>query len=643
MDLASDLGEWLVLAYLRCSLVVWLFTFSLGAIASDKTLPKPEEVLKGLKAFYQKTAKANGFFTPGIDPQYLGMSDCAYSDLAAVTYACTVHRTFGWTLPYEKQTIQWLQSRQRKDGTFFNVGGTVDAKSPQGRIYNTTQGLVALRALGAKPLYNPLAIFEEIAKGEHKTLPPYSTSFFPLAYLCYGKPIPEKVDLAIRATMVQDNQGYLNSHIAATYHASHYYQLVGEPTPKSREMVERTLKEQNRNGSWLLNMPSRDRHATFDAVFVLHHEGPERKDCQQAIQRAARWALSCRNPDGGFGHFPGSTSDADAIYFHIGTLVMAGYLPPAKPLPPDAHLLSWGHLMPVVPPVSGKIVRRYPASEWVGGVAFDGQDLLIGAGEEVARAPGDGGAISRRYKGHTDRIASVAVSPQGDTFATGAYDHQAILWKEKSTKPWQLLKGHQGAVLSVAYSPKGDLLATGSIDRTIKLWSVANGKEVTTLSGHRSWVNAVAFHPNGKRLFSASSDGTVKCWDLKRGSVVWSNQATKAEVRSLAISADGRFIAAGIRYGMVKVWTAQGEEKLIFQGHNGDVWAMAFSPDGKTLATGNGDWNRPGRIKLWRLNGSLKGHLQHTGEVLSLAFSNDGAQLAAGGGDKTVTVFQLRK
>jgi hypothetical protein len=125
----------------------------------------------------------------------------------------------------------------------------------------------------------------------------------------------------------------------------HYHRLIGELTPMARPLVERTLRDQKPDGSWLLNLPSRDRHATFDAVFTLRQLGPDRGDCRAAIQRAAHWALSCRNSDGGFGHFPGSPSDADANYFQIGTLVMAGFLKPASPPPPDAHLLSWGHLM----------------------------------------------------------------------------------------------------------------------------------------------------------------------------------------------------------------------------------------------------------------------------------------------------------
>jgi prenyltransferase beta subunit len=112
-------------------------------------------------------------------------------------------------------------------------------------------------------------------------------------------------------------------------------------------MVERALRDQKPDGSWLLNPPARDRHATFDAVFALWQLGHDRADCRAAIQKAARWVLTCRNPDGGFGHFPGSTSDADAIYFHVGVLVLAGFLEPMKPVPKDSHLLSWGHLMPL--------------------------------------------------------------------------------------------------------------------------------------------------------------------------------------------------------------------------------------------------------------------------------------------------------
>jgi geranylgeranyl transferase type-2 subunit beta len=339
---------------IRClALAALLFAMLGGATWGDES---PDGVLRGLREFYVHTARGDGSFSPGIAPDYRGMSDSAYSDLAAVTYAVVLHRTFGWKLPHEEETSRFLLARQQPNGDFFNVAGTVDPKSAEGRVYNTTQGIVALHALGLAPKHNPLPVFEEILKQDYKTLPAYSTSFFPLAYLAYGKAIPSEADRRIRATMVQADDGYLHDHIAATFHAAHYYRLVGEPTPKGAQIVSRILRDQKADGSWLLNMPSRDRHAGFDAVFTLHQLGSDRADCQAAINRAARWALSCRNADGGFGHYPGSTSDADAIYFQIGTLVMAGYLKPVDPLPKDPQLLSWGHLMPV--PGAAELRRR---------------------------------------------------------------------------------------------------------------------------------------------------------------------------------------------------------------------------------------------------------------------------------------------
>jgi geranylgeranyl transferase type-2 subunit beta len=312
--------------------------------AEDK--PTEAEVLAGVKSYFAKTAQSDGSFRPGIDPAYQGLSDSAASDLAPVAYAVILHRTFGWKLPSETRTRDFLLSRQDADGAFVNVAGTLDPKSALARVYNTTQGLSALRALGVKPRYDALLVFTAVMNGKYKDLPPYSTSFFPLAYLAHGKKFPAEADRKLRALMVPADDGYLNNHVAATFHAVHYHRLLDQPTPKAKEMVARTLRDQKPDGSWLLNPPSRDRHATFDAVFVLRQLGKDRDDSRQAIAKAAAWALGCRNADGGFGHFPGSPSDADAVYFQAGTLVMAGVLKPADPLPADAHLLGWGHLMP---------------------------------------------------------------------------------------------------------------------------------------------------------------------------------------------------------------------------------------------------------------------------------------------------------
>jgi geranylgeranyl transferase type-2 subunit beta len=610
----------------------------------DWSTIKPDEGLRGLREFYAKTARPDGSFQPSIDPDYIGMSDCAYSDMSAVTYACTIHKTFGWQLPREKETIAFLLGRQKPTGEFVNAAGTVDPASPQGKVYNTTQALVALRALGVRPKHDPLGVFEEILKQDYKTLPAYSTSFFPLAYLCYGKAIPQQADRAIRALMIQDEDGYLNDHIAATFHASHYYALVGDPTPKPEQMIARILRDQAPDGSWLLNQPARDRHATFDAVFTLLHEGQGRADCRAAIERAAQWALSCRNDDGGFGHFPGSTSDADAVYFQVGTLVMAGFLKPVDPIPSDPHLLSWGHLMPVRKRPAPDKQRIIPHPGWVGGVALsaDGKQLATACSDNLARLwDAESGKLKNTFKGHTNCVAAVALSPDGKTLATGSYDHTAKLWNVSNGDELHTLR-YRGAVTSVALSADGSQLAVGGVDGRIELWDTKSGLHLGTPMGHKSWVNSVSFDTSGTRLVSASSDGTVKLRAIGRAKGRHTFQASKAEVRSVAISPDFKWIAAGIRYGAVKVWAVSDyKERHSLQFAGDDVSSVAFSPDSRQLLVGTGEWNRPGRVEIIEVDsGKTLKPLAHTGEVLSLAISRDGRTIAAGGGDRSASVWR---
>lgn len=621
--------------------------FRVAMIIAEKEPPAASAVLRGLRDFYITTARPDGSFQAGIDPAYRGISDAAYSDLAAVTYAVTIHKTFGWKLPYEEKTGEFLLSRQKANGDFFNVAGTVDPDSPDGRTYNTTQGLVALTALGLKPRFDPLPVFEAILKEDYKQLPAYSTSFFPLAYLCAGKPIPEKADLGIRALMVQDETGYTNDHVAATFHASHYYRLVGEETPRSKEMVARVLRDQKPDGSWALNMPARDRHATFDAVFTLVHEEHDSPEARVALGRAAAWALSCRNADGGFGHYPGSTSDADANYFQVGALVMAGVLKPVDPLPRDPHLLSWGHLMPVV-----KTRERAPRLSlalpgWIAGVAYSptGDRLAVASADKIAHIFDSKTAREiTTFKGHDDVVAAVQFNPGGRLVATGSYDHSAGLWEAASGKLLHRLVGHKGAVMAVAFSPDKTTLATASIDQTIRLWDVSSGTLKATLTGHKSWVNSLAYHPDGAWLASASSDGTICLWSPQSTTPVRTLDVTNAEIRSIAVSSDGGRLAAGLRYGKVKLWTTNDwQERLSLAGH-GDMCAVVFSSNGKQLATTEGDWNRGGTIRIRDVaTGDTIARYQHTGEVVSLAFSPEGNTIAAGAADKTVRVWNVLK
>jgi geranylgeranyl transferase type-2 subunit beta len=314
-------------------------------VAADS--PKDNVAEKTLD-FITRCARADGGYNPSPEPDYEGNSDTGSSDLAAVTYVATLARTMGWKLPNPKRSIEFIQQHQQADGSFQNLAGKMDPKSDLAILYNTVQGVVALRSLGARPRIDPVKVMDAFfAQDTFKKLPWYTTSFFPLFYAALGQPFPAEHDQALRQFQIsaQTDDGYLGDHVAATFHLAHYFRLVGEATPRSAKMVARVLRDQKPNGGWDIKEPDWDVHACFDAVFILRQLGGDSAAVREAIAKAADWALRCQNSDGGFGHYAGWHSDMDAVYFQFGTLIQAGRAGKSVRRLGDADTLSWGHAM----------------------------------------------------------------------------------------------------------------------------------------------------------------------------------------------------------------------------------------------------------------------------------------------------------
>jgi len=299
-------------------------------------------------AFICKCRRPDGGYAPSPDAGYTGNSDTGLSDLAAVTYAAVLAKTLGCQLPDAAASIEFVNRRQQSDGSFRHLGGKMNAADPLAILYNTVQGVVSLRALGRKPAVDPAPVMRRYFDGDAYTkLPWYTTSFFPLFYAALSAAFPAEYRTALSDYMVshQTEDGFLQDHIAAAFHMAHFYRLVGQETPRAQAMVRRTLRDQKPDGGWNTRDPNWDVHACFDAVFVLRQLGGGTAESRAAIGRAAEWAMSCRNADGGFGHYPGWHSDMDAVYFQFGALIQAGVIPGVRSGLPDAHTLSWGHAM----------------------------------------------------------------------------------------------------------------------------------------------------------------------------------------------------------------------------------------------------------------------------------------------------------
>ncbi|MGI8500490.1 MAG: protein kinase domain-containing protein [Hassallia sp.] len=208
----------------------------------------------------------------------------------------------------------------------------------------------------------------------------------------------------------------------------------------------------------------------------------------------------------------------------------------------------------------------------------------------------------RTLIGHSDSVASVAFSPDGKLLASSSLDKTIKLWNLQTNKEIRTFTGHSGGVASIAFSPDGLTLASGSYDKTIKLWDVNTGKEIRTLTGHSGGVASIAFSPDGQQFASGSRDKTIKLWNVNTGKVIRTLTGHNDKVTSVAYirKANSLILASGSNDNTIKLWdTATGQEIRTLKKDSGYIYAIAISPDGRTITSGGSADNI---IKIWRLN-----------------------------------------
>jgi hypothetical protein len=271
-------------------------------------------------------------------------------------------------------------------------------------------------------------------------------------------------------------------------------------------------------------------------------------------------------------------------------------------------------------------------------------------------------------------VYSLAFSPDGSRLASGGFDQIVRIWEVSTGKGLHELVAHQASVEWVAFSPDGTKLVSAGKDQTIRLWDAVRGRPIRGFTGHAGWVYCAMFTPDGKHLISGGRDMTIRLWDVETGDeirqFIWPakrNMAmrgnTPTDFLLVVLSPDGQnLVSAGSNQGLL-LWNVNSGQvvrpfretrrqaafadetdhlirQMNAQGYaiGQRIYAAAFSPDGRTVATGQGE-----AVVLWETaSGKKRGQFNgHRSVVSSVAFAPDGKTMASGSRDGTVLIWDL--
>ena len=221
-----------------------------------------------------------------------------------------------------------------------------------------------------------------------------------------------------------------------------------------------------------------------------------------------------------------------------------------------------------------------------------------------ARRP-DGRQVASHYA-----VTGLALSPDGKTLAVAA--HGLRLWSTATGRQIGRPLPAADAGGPLAFSPDGTLVAAIGTDGKARLWNVATQQETgaAVTVGPDASQGTLVFSPNGKTYATVGANGTAALWSVttqRRIGVLMTAdaqgsagvQAAARPVNALAFSPDGATLATAGANGSVRLWDVATQQEIgtPMTAGPGPVYALAFSPDGATLATAGGD----GRARLWNV------------------------------------------
>jgi WD40 repeat protein len=232
-----------------------------------------------------------------------------------------------------------------------------------------------------------------------------------------------------------------------------------------------------------------------------------------------------------------------------------------------------------------------------------------------------------------DAITALVFNPIGTRLFAGTMGRKVCAWNMDNKEFRVFPVTHGQAIQSLAVSPDGNWLASGSEDRTAVIWDANTGQQLQLLfeqQGEPSSVRDVAFYPEegSPYVATASADGLGRLYDTRDRTMIALYEGHQGPVNSVSFSPDGSQVLTSSDDGTIRRWnTFLGEQTSVLNGHEDAVNSAQFSPDGVLMASGSADTT----VKLWdrAYEGGSTRMSDHSDQVHSLTVSPDGLRLVS--------------